>query len=119
MPKKDALKKVKLIVLAALFLGLGLVMNICSASHATESRARQIEKQRTGERILVSQRPRPQMLESYFRMKSLHNQQNNEESDSNSDDDYAVNKLELKEEENRESKDLEDMAIKAVWEDEK
>lgn len=118
MPKKDALKKVKLIVLVVI-LDLSLFVNLCSASNATESRARQIEKQRTNENILVSQRPRPQMLGSYFSIKSLHNQQNNEESDSNSDDDYVVNKVEMKEEENRENKDLEDMAIKAVWEEEK
>lgn len=73
------------------------------SSNATESRARQIEKQRTGEKILVSQRTRPQMW------RSLHNKRD-------TDEDYVVNEEALQAEQDREDKDLEDMGIKAVWE---
>lgn len=125
MPQKDALKKVELIVLTALFLGLGLVMNICSASYATESRARQIEKQRNNENMLMSQRTRPRMLTEHklamqeYEYREREDQQNEKKVMKNGDDDYIFDERKWAEEQKTENGDLDDMCTKAAWEDEK
>ncbi len=123
MQKKDALKKVKLIVLIALFLGLGLVMNICFASYATEvSRARQIEMQKTNENILVSQRHRPRMLTDHkiaMQGYEYRERENQQKVMKNGDDDYIFDEGKWAEEQKTEIGDLDDMRTKAAWEEEK